>query len=378
MFRNQSDSNIYSNSSEGHFFSPFSFSIDKMEHLMLVNFEKDPDEYYHTFELQQAVDSDNKKQLLVIAYRLDGKCDIYHQPGYPFASQAAILDEPAFFVQPMEDAVFQINSESLRACFSFEDKYKRQIKVQVIEKHRSEKKPFFLLAPIGEAAKEPSTFPVYSLYGMSFTKKKYTDIVIEINNRNHKPDNFFLPIDWSRNFFTRYSPDTFNIDWNKNTKATLSPLKPDSQDKAYDGDTMYEIEDCNGCREIKRMSTKYRSHEITVEFCPPFADIACLKDNIQTKGVFNIFTDRTKGFINGEYSVKKNNSMVEIQLCPVGGWRPNETRWIIKFLYKMVKVFRKWPASYLWIAKISFQIPEKPYINSYWKRKTEPVPESVS
>jgi len=47
--------NIYSRNSDGSFFSPFSMSIDDMEHLILINFEKDPDKYYNTFELQKAV-----------------------------------------------------------------------------------------------------------------------------------------------------------------------------------------------------------------------------------------------------------------------------------------------------------------------------------
>ena len=46
--------NIYSKASDGHFYSPFSLSIDNMEHLILINFEKNPDKYYNTFELQQA------------------------------------------------------------------------------------------------------------------------------------------------------------------------------------------------------------------------------------------------------------------------------------------------------------------------------------
>lgn len=46
---------IYSKGSDGSFYPPFSLSIDAMEHLILINFEKDPDKYYNTFELQKAV-----------------------------------------------------------------------------------------------------------------------------------------------------------------------------------------------------------------------------------------------------------------------------------------------------------------------------------
>ncbi len=370
------DPDIYSVSGKGHFYSPFSFSIDKMEHLILINFEKDPDKYYNTFELQQATTENNEKRLLVIAYRIDGKCDIYHQPDYPFGSQAIILNSPAFFVEPMQNAVFDIDAENLKVAFSFEDRYGRQICVQVTENRRSEKKPFFLLAPIGEAAKAPSTFPVYSLYEMSFTKRKNTDIIVVIEDKKHKPDTFFLPIDWARNYFTRYSADTFNIDWNKNTNAALSPLEPDDQNRVYDGDTTYDVLNTDGCWEIKQMSTRNKKHEITIEFSPAVADIACLKNDIEIKGDFKISTDGSQGSITGEYSIKKDDNQVSLQLQPGGGWQPNEKRQIIKLLYNVVKVFRMWPASYIWNATVSFEVPEKPFLNSSWKRITTPVQQS--
>jgi hypothetical protein len=85
------ETDVYSKMSDGIFFSPFSLSIDAMGHLILVNFEKDPDEFYNTFELQQARDINGERSYLVIAYRKDGSSDVYHQSSFPFGSQANIL-----------------------------------------------------------------------------------------------------------------------------------------------------------------------------------------------------------------------------------------------------------------------------------------------
>ena len=63
------------------FFNPFHIAIDPMERLLLVNFEKDPDSLYIGFEPQVFDDHINGKGHLVIGWRIDGKVDVYHEPG---------------------------------------------------------------------------------------------------------------------------------------------------------------------------------------------------------------------------------------------------------------------------------------------------------
>ena len=120
-----------------------------MEHLILVNFEKDPDEFYNTFELQQARDKNNRKRFLVIAYRIDGGSDVYHQPDYPFASQSGILNNAEFIESPLDGAKFEINDDSLDVFFSFTDKSGRKITVKVNEDKTKMKKPaLFVLVSV--------------------------------------------------------------------------------------------------------------------------------------------------------------------------------------------------------------------------------------
>lgn len=359
---------IYSKHSSGYIFSPLSFSIDKMEHLILVNFEKDPDEFYNTFELQQACDINDQKGLLVIAYRKDDSVDVYHQSAFPFGSQAGILNDVNFFVRPMENAKFEVNADRLEVFFAFEDKIGRQIKVKVNESRRMKKNPFFLLAPVGAVSREPTCLPVYSLYEMSFTKQKFTEIEIEIDKVKHKPDTFLLPIDCSKNYFTRYSADTFNVDWNKNFHGSLAPLIPGKDNRIEDNGTTYELVNNNGHYEIKCMRTKNKKHQININFSPPIPDIACLRNGADIDGNFTIKTDKSAGTIRGEYFLKRPGDEIKMQIQPKGGWQPNERRWILKFLFFFVKVFREWPKSYVWNAGIKFDMTNKPIMQSSWKR----------
>ncbi|MDX9948377.1 MAG: hypothetical protein RBS38_13525 [Bacteroidales bacterium] len=361
------ENDIYSKKSDGSFFSPFSISFDDMEHLILVNFEKDPDEFYNTFELQQARDKNNRKRFLVIAYRIDGGSDVYHQPDYPFASQSGILNNAEFIESPLDGAKFEINDDSLDVFFSFTDKSGRKITVKVNEDKTKMKKPFFLLAPVGVISKTPVSLPFYSLYRMSFIRKNHAVIEIDIDKVNRKPDTFPLPLDFSANFFTRYSADTFNVDLNKNYNGFLSPLKPVTNETEAEGIT-YELTDNNGHSEIKRMAAKKRNHEITIDLYPPLPDIACLNDKIHLNGNFIISTDSSSGTLTGDYILEKQGLDILMRLHASGGWQPNEKRWILKILFLAVKVFKDWPKSYVWNARISLSEPDRLLMKSHWER----------
>lgn len=359
---------IYSKRSDGCFYSPFSLSFDDMEHLILINFEKDPDKFYKIFELQQACNKNGKKFLLVIAYRNDGGTDLYYQAGFPFASQSTILNDVNFIVSSLGDAKFEVNADHLTIFLAFVDKYGREIEVKVYENRKTNKKPFFLLAPIGVVAERPKSFPIYSLYEMALTKQKYTDISIEIDKIKHKPDTLPLPIDYSRNYFTRYSADTFNVDWNKNFYGQLLPLTPEKDNRAKDGKIVYELANNSGHYEIKGMSATNNRHQIDINFYPPIADIACLKANLTMNGSFVITTDNTTGYIGGEYNLKKLEDEVELKLQPNKGWKPNESRFILNLLFLIAKDFKNWPKSYVWNAKIKLDAANHPVMKSYWKR----------
>lgn len=359
---------IYSRPSDGCFYSPFNTSLDKMDQLILINFEKDPDELYNVFEFQEAIDDYGHRRYLVIAYCIDGKVDIYHQLSYPIASQANVLNEATFFERPLADAKFAVSTDYLVVNFSFEDKKGRQIAVEVKEKNRLRKHPFFMLAPVGVQSKNPISLPVYSLYEMEFANKKNTIIDIDIDGVKHKPDTFPLPIDWASNYFTRYSTNTFNVDFNKDVNGPLNPLVPDKKLNAEDSDTMYDLFDNDGHYEISCMHTENYKHKFSICFNPYIPDLACLMDDAEINGRFRIGTDYSTGRIYGDYFIIRSGNTVKISLEPGGGWKPKEKRWMLRLIYRLVKVFKQWPTTYLWNATITFDDPNQPVIQSKWER----------
>lgn len=366
--RNYSRTGIYSKKSDGTFYSPFNFSVDDMDRLILINFEKDPDEFYNIFELQHASDRNGKKHLLIVAYRTDGGTDIYHQPEYPFASQASVLNDVTFIARSLEGAKFKRTNGYLDVYFAFDDRYGRKIKVKVKENRKLKNNPFCLLAPVGVVSRKPSSLPIYSLSEMSFTKRENTDIEIEIGKVKHKPDTFPLPIDYSKNYFTRYSTDAFNVDWNKNFQGQLLPLMPVNDIKLEDNGVVYELVNNNGHHEIKDMRTASLRHSLNINFSPPLPDIACLKDDVIISGKFMTTTDQSAGSIRGEYYLKRQGYEIKLKVHPNKGWVPGENRFILKILFLIVRVFKDWPKSYVWSATIKLNEINHPEMISGWSR----------
>lgn len=203
---------------------------------------------------------------------------------------------------------------------------------------------------------------------MEFANRRNTDIEISIDGVKHKPDTFPVPIDWSVNYFTRYSTNAFNVDWNKDVNGRLTPLIPDKYNRAEDNDTTYGLVNNDGHYEIKCLHAENSKHMFGICFYPPIPDLECLKDGVTINGKFKIGTDCSKGHIGGDYSIQRSGKTVQIRVEPGEGWRPKEKRWMLRLVYKMVKVFREWPKSYLWNATITFDAPNKPIIQSKWER----------
>lgn len=366
---NTSLENIYSQQSKGIIYSPFTLSIEPMEHLILVNIEKDPDKFYNSFELQQAYDENNNKSLLVIAYGNDGAVDIYHQKSYPFHKRSNVFGKANMIERPLKNAKFEVTPDSLDVYFSFIDKFDREVKVIVSEIRRKEKKPFSLLAPVGAGSNSPPSLPVYLLYKMSFTRRAYTKIEVKIDGVTYKPDTFPLPMDWSRNYFTRYSADTFIVDWNKNYNGPLLPLKPDNNCIIEDQGVRYNLRDNSGYYEIEQISTANDKHQLKIDFLPAIPDIICLKDGVQIEGCFVISSDSTVGTIDGVYQIHRNKEKIDMKIHPKGGWKLNETNWLLKVFYSLAPFFKKWPSTFIWQAKIELKDSGEPMIESGWKRE---------
>jgi hypothetical protein len=352
--------------------NPFSIDIDPMERLLLINFEKDADSVYIGFEPQVFNDDVNGKGHLIIGWRVDGRVDIYHQPGLklnPDKYDIAGKGLAHMVEREMPGAFFEVNNFGVQAFYGFEDIHNRAVHINITESNPRRRKPFGLLAPMGHAAEDPSSLPFFLMHDFYFVRKKHTIVEVKINGKEHKTDLFPIPLDWTRMTFMRYTSNPLIANLNPAFEGELSVLSVQQGWNKIAEDTELEITIEDGKPIIKNLKRKHHEHTVTLSFEPGFPDLSSLETNSTTQGGFKIMGNPSTGYIQGEYTIEKVNSETRIIMVPSKGWKPKPDRLSLRFLYRVVKIFRQWPASYQWTASVIEDEHHDLYMQSAWKRK---------
>jgi hypothetical protein len=352
-------------------FSPFNLKCDVMERLLLINFEKDPDSVYIGFEPQVFDNPVKGRGLLVIAWRLDGRIDVYHQPGLTLTREdydivgKGLCD---FVVASFDGGHFDIGERGVDLALDFTDKAGRPVSLRIHERHPRRRKPFGLLAPFPSGTENPPALTLALLHDFYFVRRAQTEISVTIDGRQHQLDLLPAPIDGTRMYFVRYSPDAFIVLWNETRDGPLTPLRVDG-DRAVDADgVVYEISERDGQPEISAFEAHSDRHQVRFAFDPPFPNVIDLRDGARIAGTFSIDLEKAIGQITGHYQVQRRADCVEISISPTGGWRPRISKLSLWIMFTAAKVFKSWPKAYQWHARMDVSQPAAPVIRSRWQR----------
>jgi hypothetical protein len=357
-----------SNSSPAVYF-PFTIHIEPMARLLLMNIEKDPDSIYIGFEPQVFHDPARGSSMLVIGWRVDGYVDVYHQPGLnPKATSYDIAGKGLnkLIMHEMAGAFFELEEKGVQVNISFEDYLGRNITLMISEKSKKKRKPFDVLAPVGHAAESPSSMPFIMLHDFYFIRKKNTDMMISIEGRVHQADPLPLRIDRQKMYFTRYCTDPVIAFLNP---THYGPLLPLNQQIDYDHyQTRHEIVGQDEKAAVAQMVIAHNGHNINLKFDPPVPDVNSMQEGENMKGKFVLEGRRSSGKLKGEYRFIRENGVVYAQLIPSGGWEPRPDKFSLRIMYTMVSIFKKWPMTYQWEARITLNEGDHPHMQSSWKR----------
>jgi len=351
-------------------FSPFELEIDPMERLLLINIENDPDSLYVGFEPQVFDDEINGSGMLVIGWRIDGRVDVYHQPGLtldPGKYDIAGKGLAQMAERRMEGARFDITEKGVQSDITFTDLKGRTVELRIEERSDRTRKPFGLLAPMGIAAENPSGMPLILLHDFYFVRRNNTEYTVKIDSRYHEPDKLPIPMDYSRMYFARYSPDLLILLLNPAFNGKLDPLSEPDGNTVIDGDTRYNLALNNNVHEISSLSRTHNRHTVTMVFSPSFPNLEAFTGR-SAEGVFEIAGHESAGVVRGEYTVENNDGRIRVELNPSGGWIPNEKKFSVRFLYRVVPMFRNWPTTYRWTARLNKDESGVMKMNSSWER----------
>lgn len=354
------------------FHLPFHIEIDPMERLLLINIEKDPDSIYIGFEPQYYQDAKTGTGHLIIAWREDGKVDVYHQKSLNISPENYDIVGKGLselIETEMPKAFFEIGSNGVEAHYVFKDKYHREIELRVSENNQSERKPFGLLAPMGSAAENPKSLPLILLNDFYFVREKNTEINISINQHKHKADKLPIRMDGNKMLFSRYSPEPLIARLNPETNDALNFVEIyQNQDSVSKENIRCFFLWENNLPRLTRMVFDNDKHPITLKFTNAMPEMLQLETNAVFETDFIISAFPTTGLLSGKIKMQKNESSISMQLKPSGGWIQKADKFSLKFLYTFVKVFKSWPKTYLWTAEIKSLQNDNLHIQSHWKR----------
>jgi hypothetical protein len=174
-------------------------------------------------------------------------------------------------------------------------------------------------------------------------------------------------MDGTKMTFLRYSPDLYVASVNPAFEGELKHFNANPGWNAMNEDSQIEVCIDNGSPAICRLQQRHREHVLNMSFEPAFPDIASMKSNSEASGVFKIAGHPSTGRIEGVYTVKKNDFETRITMIPSEGWKPKPDRFSLRFLYRVAKVFRHWPKTYIWEATV-IEDGDSNYMQSDWKR----------
>jgi len=364
--------NNTANSKSSRVVFPFSIQIDPMERLLLVNFEKDPDSIYVGLEPQVFNDEINGVGHLVIGWRTDKKIDVYHEKSLnPDSSKYNIAGAGLnkMIAVDMEQAFYQVSDFGVQAHYKFADISGREVEIVISEKNSRKRKPFGLLAPMGDAATNPSSLPLVMLQDFYFVRKNHTDIKVKINNKSHKPDELPISMDREKMTFARYSPKPLIATINPAHNGELETFEVKTGQRSLEkGDKIYEIDWSNQSASIRSFSAKNNIHLLTMSFRPSFPCLNAFPANTRYKGRFFISGHESVGTVSGEYLIQSDNGSVTVRVVPSKGWKPKATKFSTRFLFTVARVFRKWPTTYQWDADLQKDPEGMWHIQSKWIR----------
>jgi len=222
-----------------------------------------------------------------------------------------------------------------------------------------------MLAPMGSAASHPPALPLVYVDGFYFVRRAGTELRIEIDGRSHRSDAIPLILDGTRVHFHRYSTEPFIVLWNPDTEAVARVLNPEPVSTsgafmAHAAGVRYDLEANGPFREIQRMSRQEGDHEVVVEFSPAFPHLFALADGVEVTGAFRVTAQPSVGTVRGSWRVLRSGGELSLEVVPDGGWTPGPAPRMARLLFRVISVFRMWPATYAWRGTLAFPPPDWP------------------
>lgn len=337
---------------------PFIVKYSPIKKIAIIPFEKNPDETYKGFELQYISGEPYGTGYRIIAYRNDDYVDVYDDLSLEFNKDekfdVALNGLHQHIQTKISDSIFEMNNNCERLSFSFVDINNRRINFSIEEFTSKKSTPMNLLAPIGYGTKKPNFLPLFFLYNFDFIRRNKSKINCFIDNKKISVDKFPLPMNNQFRYYARFSNQCDLLEF-ANTDS-LSFLEVELDNNSYKKDNIEYIYD--GQNSLSEIVVYLEKRTINIKFSPSF------NMNKDLEGSFKISPDKVMGYIEGIYSIKKEEDKIIIKIIPENGWKSIPNSFVTKMILKPNSIFCRWSKNYDFTEEIDIK---KKLVKSMWK-----------
>ncbi|MCD8503359.1 MAG: hypothetical protein LRY71_19045 [Bacillaceae bacterium] len=161
-----------------------------------------------------------------------------------------------------------------------------------------------------------------------------------------------LPKDFQFRYYARYSTDCQIIEFANSAEGVLQQISADADGRFVDRGYTFDFAEDGS---LVTIAMRGKNHPVEVSFSNGFPDIRTMLDGTKHQDTFKVSASDSVGYIDGEYTVKREGNKVEIELIPSGGWHPVPNSFFTKLMFGKKSMFCQWPKSYKYTQIINLE-----------------------
>lgn len=346
-----------------HVLVPFSLRVLPITRMALLDFVGDAT--YRGLEVQRIDDAGGIGQgTVVLMARVDGKIDVYVEPHLNLraADYRWVAGGLAgIFRTEMPASAFEVTRAGLQIDVRFVLADGRPFELRLHERRAGAGLRFTMLAPAGHGSVSPTFLPVFWLDGISFVRRRGSNIDIRIGDEARPLVR--APIPWR---LPRYCATPLLGVWNEEHDGALAAVPTDPGEHHVES-CVVEVVNHHGTPAMRALTAASGGRRLAVVHAPPLPSVDGLQDAACLKGRIAVAADDTEVF-GGVYRVRRTGDRVDLEVDVTRPWRPRNQNWVGAVMFRLLVFFRTWPTTYRWRAAIDLAAPEY-VMTSRWERK---------
>ncbi|MTV24124.1 hypothetical protein FTX61_01620 [Nitriliruptoraceae bacterium ZYF776] len=334
---------------------PFHVEVERFA--AFLNAELPDHPIYDGFELQWFDDPRHGTGMLVfLSRRSDRRIDYYHDPGLRLTRTNYVIGAGTNSWNPttFEVARLRVGADGVDAEVVFTDRDGRRIELLVDDRAAGPRRPGVLLAPIGAAIEQPRSLLLVLVHGFDLVRRTDTRSRVRIDGADVTTGRLPLAALHRRELVKYGGPVTV---------ATLCP--DDGTDRAPRLAAPGTRRTPDG-RAIVGLRDDGDGARAELRFTPPLPVPDALPEDRTVVGHLEVRVDDLR-VTGGRWRLRRRGEEVAVHLDVTDRWPlPVGQPPLVAAVTRLVPVFRRWPTTYRWRARLS--LGATPRLRGRWER----------